>query len=110
MRRNIKGSIIPLIAAMLTSILGIGALTLDSSNGYLTNAKIKNALDLSVLAGISQLISQEDVSSAKNTALNYLNLNLSMSINSFSNLTLENLNLSIQAGIYNFSNMTFTQD
>ena len=110
MRRNIKGTIIPLIAAMLTSILGIGALTLDSSNGYLTNAKIKNALDLSVLAGISQLISQEDVSSAKNTALNYLNLNLSMSINSFSNLTLENQNLSIQAGIYNFSNMTFTQD
>jgi len=110
MHRNIKGTIVPLIAMMLASILGIGALVLDSSNAYLNNGRIKNALDLSVLAGVSQLINEQDVSTAKNTALNYLNLNLSMSINSFSNLTLGSENLSIQAGIYNFSNMTFTQD
>ena len=110
MHRNLKGTIIPLVGIMLISILGIGALVLDLSNAYLNTSKVKNALDLSVLAGISQLTNQENVAAAKNTVLNYLNLNLSMSLTSFSNLSLDSQDLSIQAGTYNFNNMTFSWD
>lgn len=110
MLHNKKGTIIPLVAIMLTVILGIGALVIDLSQAYANQTRIKNAVDLAGLAGISQLNGPSSIASAKNAALTYLNDNLTMTIPSFSGLTLGSSGLMIQAGIYDFVSMNFTFD
>lgn len=110
LKRSQQGTIIPLIAIMLTAILGIGALVIDLSQAYSVQTRIKNAIDLSCLAGISQLTNQSNVAIAKNIALTYLNENLTMSLPSFLPLTLENPNLSLKVGVYDFNAMSFTWD
>ena len=110
MLRNNQGSVMPLVALLLTTVLGMGALVIDISQAYTNQTKVKNALDFASLAGISQLINQQDVSAAKNIALNFLNNNLTSTIPSFNNLSLNSEGLSIQVGVYNINNMTFIQD
>lgn len=110
MPRNKKGVALPLVAVMLTTLLGIGALVIDLAEGYSLKTRIKNAVDLSVLAGVSQLTdtSSQSITNAKDTALSLLNSNLTMSIVGFSTLNLSSAGLSIQTGVYDSSTMTFT--
>lgn len=110
MLRNEKGTIILLVAIMLVAILGMCALVIDLSQAYSNQARIKNAVDLATIAGASQLVGPATVDITKNTALQYLNNNLTMTIPSFAPLTLGSQGLTIQVGIYNFNNMTFTWD
>lgn len=110
MYHNQTGSILPLISLILVIVLGLGALAVDISNSYFNQTKIKNAVDFATLAGISQLNGPATVTTAKNTALQYLNNNLSMNIPSFQALTLSSPTLSIQAGIYDFISRTFMVD
>lgn len=108
MYRNNKASVMPLVALLLTTILGMGALVLDVSQAYTSQTKVKNALDLSALAGISQLTSQSNIPNVKSTALDFLNNNLINTITNFNSISLDNENLLIQVGVYDFINMTFT--
>lgn len=110
MLRNEKGVAIVFFALMLVITLGMGALVTDLSLAHSNRTRIKNALDFASLAGISQLTNPASVSNAKQTALDYLNNNLSMTLSSFTPLSLSSNGLSIQAGIYDFNNMTFTFD
>lgn len=110
MHRNVRGSIVPFVALILVILLALGALGIDISNSYSSQTKVKNALDLAALAGISQLSGPQTVSQARNTSLQYLNDNLTMNLPSFQALTIPNDNLSIQLGVYDFMNMTFTWD
>jgi|GEM_PF-1852971 len=108
--RNNKGIALPLFALMLTASLGLGAMVIDVSQGYALKTRIQNAIDSSVLAGISQLNTNSNVSTVKNTALTYLNNNLTSTIPSFQSLALDNSNLAIQVGVYSSTTMTFTQN
>lgn len=110
MHRNLHGSIVPFVALILVTLLALGALAIDISNSYSAQTKVKNALDLAALAGISQLNGPQTVSLARSTALQYINDNLSMNLPSFETLVIPNNNLSIQLGVYDFTNMTFTWD
>ena len=109
-KRNQQGFTIAFFALLLVAILGLGSLVLDLGQSYSIRARIKNAVDFSSIAGVSQLISSTDANSAKNIALQYLNDNLSMLLPSFNTLTLNNSDVSVQLGVYNFSTMAFTQD
>ncbi len=108
--RNFKGIVIPLFAVFLTVAIGLGAMVLDIGQEYSIKTRIQNALDLATLAGASQIEEDSSISNIKNTALNYLNNNLNMTLPSFSNLTLDSTDLSIQIGVYDFDNMTFTEN
>ncbi|MBI2995129.1 MAG: hypothetical protein HYY52_00255 [Candidatus Melainabacteria bacterium] len=108
--RNKHGMVIPFFALLLIAVLGLGAITIDLSNFYTKKTNVKSAIDLSVLAGISQLVTNQNISGAKNVTLNYLNNNLTKTIPNFVSLTLDNNDLSIQVGVYDFNNMTFTWD
>ncbi len=108
--RNNKGIVIPLFTVFLTAVIGLGAMVIDVSQEYATKTRIQNAIDQAVVAGASQISSNSSVANIKNTALNYLNNNLTMTLPSFSNLALNDSNLSIQVGVYNSSNMTFTEN
>lgn len=110
MLRNYQATILPVVVILLVALLGVGGLVVDLSQGYLVQTKIKNAVDLATLAGISQLNGPETVNNVKNTTLQYLNNNLTMTIPSFQSLTLSSEGLSIQIGVYNSTNMTFTVD
>ena len=108
--RNERGFAIAFFAVLLMAILGLGSLVLDLGQSYSIRARIKNAVDFSSIAGVSQLVSLEDIANAKNISLQYLNNNLSSLLPSFNTLTLDEPDVSIQAGVYNFSAMTFIQD
>lgn len=108
--RNERGVAIAFFALLLVAVLGLGSLVLDLGQSYSIRARVKNAVDFSSIAGVSQLINSTDADSAKNIALQYLNDNLSMLLSSFPTLTLDNSDVSVQVGVYNFSTMTFTQD
>ena len=110
MARNYYGTVLPLFAMLLTIILGFGTLAIDFSQGYATKANVKNAVDFACLAGISQFKNQSSTDIAKNTALQYLNDNLSKTIPSFTPLTLGSSDLTIKIGVYDSSAMTFTWD
>ena len=69
--RNKKGVVAVFFAMLLIAILGLGSLVLDLGQSYSIRARIKNAVDFSCIAGVSQLISSSDVTNAKNTALQY---------------------------------------
>ena len=106
--RNRKAIVAPFFALLITVIIGLGGVVLDLSQAYSIKAKIKNAVDAAVLASISQLITNSDTTNGKNVALNFLNSNLTNTINSFQPLTLSSEGLSIQVGVYDFNTMTFT--
>ena len=108
MLRNNKGIALAIIALLLTVIMGLGAIVVDLAQAYTLKTKIKNAIDSAVLAGVSQLASQSDVTSAKNKALEFLNSNLTTTIPSFTALTLNSTGLSVQTGVYDSSTMAFT--
>lgn len=110
MLRNQYGSLVVFFPFILAVSMGLGALVIDMSQAYSLKSRVKNAIDLSSIAGISQLTNQSNIDSAKNTALQYLNNNLTKTIPSFTPLTLSSNGLSIQAGIYDFNSMTFTWD
>lgn len=108
--RNNQGIAIAFFALIIAIAIGFGALVIDLAQAYSLQTRIKNAIDIASLAGISQLINQTNITASKNTALQYLNTNLSMTISNFDPITLNDNNLLIQCGIYNSSNMTFTLD
>ena len=110
MLRNNKGMVVALLVLMIPVVVGMAGYVTDLSIQYLNRTRIENAVDFSALAGISQLTSQANVNNAKQTALNYLNNNLSTSLPSFSSLSLNSEGLSIQAGVYDFMNLSFTVD
>ncbi len=107
MHRKNKGSVLPLTALLIAALVAMGGLAIDMSYAYLNQTKIKNAVDLAALAGVSQLINQSNTQVAKDTALQYLNDNLTMSLPSFLPLTIGNPALSIQIGFYDTINMAF---
>src|SRR3989338_2666283 len=104
--RNKQGTAILYLVILLIPLLGLASLIIDSAEGYSLKSKIKNAVDFSALAGISQL--RESTNNAKNTALEYLNDNLSLTIPNFQRLTIDSNGILIELGTYNFSLMTFT--
>ena len=108
--RDKKGFMMAFFAILIAVIIALSAFVIDLSQVYAVKTRIKNAIDHSVLAGISQLTSQANVASAKNLALQYLNENLTMTLPSFSPLALDNSDLSIQIGVYDFKTMTFKSD
>ena len=108
--RNEKGFVVVFFAILLIAILGFGSLVLDLGQAYSIRTRVKNAVDFSCIAGVSQLITSADVANAKSTALQYLNNNLSTLLPSFDTLSLNNPDIAIQIGIYNFNTMGFTQD
>lgn len=110
MLRNKKGIAIPFFAIMIVAIIGLGALVIDISQAYSLKTRIKSAIDLSCIAGISQLVNQSNISTAKDITLQYLNDNLTMTIPSFNPLTLSSQGLSVQVGVYDISSMNFTWD
>lgn len=110
MLRNQRGTIIPLVVILLPVLLAMGAFVIDLSQAYANQTRIKNAVDLASIAGISQLNGPASVSNAKNIALQYLNNNLTVTIPSFMSLSLGSAGLTIQVGIYDFSTMNFTVD
>ncbi len=108
--RNERGLAVAFFAILLTSILGLGSLVIDVSQSYSLRTRIKNAVDFASIAGVSQLSNSTDINNAKNTALQYLNDNLSMLLPSYSTLTLDNPDVSIQVGSYDFNGMTFVEN
>ena len=106
--RNNKGVALPFLALMLIASLGLGSMVIDVGQGYALKTRVQSAIDTSTLAGISQLNSSSNVTTVKNTALTYLNNNLTSTIPSFQPLTLNDSNLSLQVGVYDSSTMTFT--
>ncbi len=108
--RNEKGVAVVFFSMLLIAILGMGSLILDLGQSYSTKARIKNAVDFSCVAGISQLVNSTDVINAKNTAIQYLNNNLSELLPSFNILTLDNPDVSVQVGVYDFNTKIFTLD
>ena len=108
MCRNEHGIAMVFFAIMMVVVIGLGAMVVDLSQAYSIKTRIKNAVDLSTIAGISQLVNQSSVVGVKNVALNYLNDNLAMTIPSFSPLVLSSEGLSIQVGVYDPSSMNFT--
>ncbi len=106
--RNKKGVIIPLFVVFLTAMLGLAAAVIDMGQAYMTKTKIQNGVDFAVLAAGPSLNSGASVSTIKNTALTYLNNNLTMTIVGFSNLDLTSSGLTLQLGDYNSSTMVFT--
>lgn len=108
--RNNKAIAVPLFAIITIAILAVASLVIDSSYAYSVKTRIKNAVDLSSLAGISQLTNTNSISNVKNTSLQYLNNNLIMTLNPFSPLTLDSQGLMIEVGVYDFNAMTFTVD
>jgi Flp pilus assembly protein TadG len=106
--RSNKGFIAAFFTVFLPVFIGIMALSVDLPRMYSYNADIKSALDLAVIAGISQLNSTSDITTAKNTAVTYLNANLSMTLPNFTNLTTSSTGLTLQAGTYDSSTCTFT--
>ena len=105
--RNKNGVAIAFFAVLTIVVIGLAALVVDISQLYSVKTRIKSALDQSVLAGISQLVNQSNISDAKNLALQYLNENLTMTFPSFNPLSLDSSNLSIQVGVYDLTNMIF---
>lgn len=110
MLRNQRGTIIPFVIILLPVLLAMGAFVIDLSQAYSSQTRIKNAVDLASIAGISQLNGPASVSNAKNLILQYLNNNLTVTIPSFMALSLGSAGLTIQAGVYDFSSMSFTVD
>lgn len=108
--RNKKGIALALVALLIPVILAYGAYVVDLSQAYAVNSRIRNAVDLASLAGISQLQDEDNVSDAKNTALSVLNSNLSQTVMGFTALTLSSSSLTLQVGIYDFNGRTFTWD
>ena len=108
--RDKKGIALPFFIIITVAILALAALVIDASYAYSVKTRIKNAVDLSCLAGISQLINIASISNVKNTSLQYLNDNLTMTINSFNPLSLDSPGLMIEAGVYDFNARNFTPD
>ena len=104
--RNKKGIAALYLLILLIPLVGLASLVIDSAEGYSLKSKIKNAVDFSALAGISQLKNSQN--SAKNTALEYLNDNLSSTIPNFQRLAADSNGISIQLGNYDSMSMTFT--
>jgi hypothetical protein len=90
--------------------LGLASFVGDIAIGYSIQSRIKAAIDMASLAGISQIVSTSDVTDAKNEALTYLNSNLSNNIPNYSPITLSDSNLTIQVGVYDYTTMVFTWD
>lgn len=108
--RNNNAVVLALIALLLPVVLGYAAYVTDLSKAYTVQTRIKDAVDFSALAGISQLESSSSLSTAKNAALNYLNSNLSQTLPGFMTLSLSSSDLQIQGGVYDFSTRAFTYD
>lgn len=108
--RNDSGIALAFFSIFIPVLIGFIGLVVDLSQVYAYSSRIKSATDLACLAGVSQMESVADVTTAKTTALSYLNNNLSMTLPNFTNLTLSSTGLSIQGGVYNFSNSSWTFD
>lgn len=109
-KRNKKGIIFTLVAVLLVALLGFGSLVGDFALAYATKSRVKTAVDMAALAGISQLEDSSSVTSAKNTALDFLNNNLSETINGFMDLSLSDTSLQIKVGVFDEESRTFTWD
>lgn len=108
--RNKNGVALVFMVMLLVSLLGLGGFVSDLAIAYTMQARIKNALDLSALAGISQMENTSYISTAKTTALNYFNTNLLSTIPGFTPIAISDPNLTIQGGVYDLSTGTFTLD
>ena len=73
-----SGSILPIFALMLFVILGMAALAVDNTNGFLMRDRLQATADAAALAGVSQISS---VSDARATAISFAEKNLPSSTN-----------------------------
>ncbi len=108
--RNQNGFIAAFVAILMPVFIGVMALSIDLPRVFSFNTDIKSALDLASTAGISQLMSADDITLAKTTALTYINNNLTMTLPNFTDLTIIDPNLSLQCGVYDPSTMIWTFD
>ena len=104
MGRNKKGVAIAFTLVAMTAVLALIALVIDTSYAFSSKTKIKNAVDLAALSGISQLTDATagSILNAKNNALTFLNNNLSATLAGYTPVSLTDSNLSIQTGFYDF--------
>lgn len=108
--RTDKGFAIAFFVLSIPVLIGFCCYVIDRAQVYNYTTRVKSAVDLATLAGVSQLNGTSSISTAKSTALQYLNNNLALTIPNFTNLSSSDPNLSIQAGIYDSATMTFTWD
>ncbi len=108
--RNNKGISIIYFTLMTSVFVGLMCLVIDLSQTFTYKARVKSACDLASLAGISQLQSISNTFSAKDSALQFLNTNLSSTIPSFTSLSQGSPDLNLEVGIYDFSTNRFTSD
>jgi hypothetical protein len=108
--RKQNGIAAAFLAVIFVIAMGFMGYSIDMAQTYSLASKVKTAIDLASLASISQLDGTSSIPTVKNTAVSYLNSNLSMTIPGFTNLTTASSDLSLQVGIYDSSTMTFTWD
>lgn len=108
--RNKSGVALAFFSIFLPVLIGFIGLVIDMSQVYAYSSRIKSATDMASLAGISQLQTIADITSAKTTALTYLNNNLTMTIPNFMSLSLPTTGLTIQGGVYDFTTAAWTFD
>ena len=109
MRHN-EGIVIPFFVLLIPLLIGLAGFVIDVGQQYSIKTRIQSAIDLATLAGASQISTSSSVSNIKNTALNYLNNNLTMTLPSFQALTLDSDGLLIQVSVYDSTVKTFTEN
>ncbi len=66
-----RGITLPIIAVLLTALLGIGAFAVDLSRWYLMRAQLQTAAEAGALAGVTRLLN-DDAAHAADSALTYV--------------------------------------
>jgi len=69
-----RGIILPLVAVLLTALLGLGAFAVDLARWYLMRAQLQNAAEAGALAGVTRLLNDDAVHGA-DSALAYVTAN-----------------------------------
>lgn len=108
--RNQRGIALAFVALTATLVLGLSSYVVDLAMAYSYKTRVKNATDLATLAAVSQIQGTSSISTAKDTALTYLNNNLLSTIPGFTATSLGDSNLNIQCGTFDSQSRTFTWD
>lgn len=108
--RNKSGVALAFFSIFIPVLIGFIGLVVDISQVYAYSSRIKSAVDMASLAGISQLQTVANITTAKTTALTYLNSNLTTTIPNFTSLSLGATGLTIQGGVYDFATSSWTFD
>lgn len=69
-----RGIILPIVAVLLTALIGIGAFAVDLARWYLMRAQLQTAAEAGALAGVTRLLN-DDAAHAPDSALAYVGVN-----------------------------------